>query len=225
MWNISIENSFQKGCSSSHLRPDQPLLGLEDSQGTDFSPSALWGVSIPSSDALIGDRAGCDCVCIWWHSVCSSSQQAGTCSAMVLIKLLFQDYALWSAGPLNWADDIESLTRKARCSVLVPQLIIKNNWYSVLIPWRAVYAQTGWQQYHSGGWLLQTGLCWKVEGAVILGNVRDDALQLYLSVNTKASQTRRLAKRKHSLKSWSLLSLSPGTLFHLLHVYELCQSW
>lgn len=70
MWNISIENFFQKGCSSSHLRPDQPLLGLDDSQGTDFSPSAPWGVSIPSSDALIGDRAGCDHACIWWHSVC-----------------------------------------------------------------------------------------------------------------------------------------------------------
>lgn len=62
MRNISIENSLQKGCSSSHLRPDQPLLGLEDSQGTDYSPSAPWGASVPFSSALTGDRTGCDCV-------------------------------------------------------------------------------------------------------------------------------------------------------------------
>lgn len=53
----------------------------------------------------------------------SSSQQPGAWSAVVLKKLLFQDYTLWSAGSLNWADNILSLTRKARCSVLVPQLI------------------------------------------------------------------------------------------------------
>ena len=85
---------------------------------------------------------------------------------------------------------------------------IQNYWYSILTSWRAVYAHTYWQQYHSGGCLLQTGFCWKVEGALRLGKVRDNALQLYSSVIAKARQTRSLAKRKHISKSWSLLSVS-----------------
>lgn len=38
-------------------------------------------------------------------------------------------------------------------------------------------------------------------GAVRLDNVRDHALQLYLSINAKANQTGRLTKGKHSLNS------------------------
>lgn len=52
-----------------------------------------------------------------------------------------------------------------------------------------------------------------------------DALQMYLSVNAKkASQTARQQNQKHILKPWFSLSLSPGTFFHPLCVYELCES-
>lgn len=39
------------------------------------------------------------------------------------------------------------------------------------------------------------------ERVVRQGNIRGDALQLYLSVKAKASQPGRLVKRKHSSKS------------------------
>lgn len=38
-------------------------------------------------------------------------------------KLIFQDCTLWSAGSLSWAGNTLSFTRKARYSMLIPQLI------------------------------------------------------------------------------------------------------
>lgn len=101
-----------------------------------------------------------------------------------------------------------------------------NDWYSVLTPWRAVCAHTDWQQYHSGGRLLRTGLCWKVEGLW-------DWVKLEMMCYSCISQsTQKQAKQEDWQKesvarilSLRCLCLQEDILFHLLHVSELYESW
>lgn len=112
------KNTLQKTCVCSLLRPDQPLLRLEDFQDWFFSlcPGGLLYL-------LLIRRKGRMWSCV--YLVTLSMVQFSTTQLLLCYNVQNSSFrtAHCSAGSLSWAGDTLNFTRKVRCSVLIPQLI------------------------------------------------------------------------------------------------------